>query len=370
MRIGILTHPLENNYGGLLQNWALQQVLKEFGHEPITLRLNRPDATLMEKFKRAIKIGLNIFGCSFTYRPTKRQISLIRQNNEDFINKHIIRTYGCTTENDFENLIKDCDLDAFIVGSDQVWRPLYCKNIEINFLSFVPMNTKKKVAYAASFGTSDWEFTPKQTNKCKVLLHDFSALSVREFSGVNMCKKYFDMEAEWVLDPTLLLEKSAYECLVYRNEIEHSCGDLFYYFLDETKNKLDCVSQIADRQGLTPFKVMPLTPYLGQRNINDYIYQSPLKWIRAFMDAKFVVTDSFHGVVFCIIFNLPFVVITNKGRGAARFESLLHLFELPNSVVWDESSDDIVIEPINWDNVNKIRALRVSKSLNFIKKHL
>src|SRR5690606_30541311 len=133
---------------------------------------------------------------------------------------------------------------AVVVGSDQVWRPRYSPNIYNFFLDFLKNNsTIKKVAYAASFGTEDWEYTEEQTREARELIKHFNAVSVRESSGVLLCDKYLNRkDAVHVLDPTLLLKAEDYNQLI--NKTKKEIG-LFTYVLDETKEKLDFIKQCS-----------------------------------------------------------------------------------------------------------------------------
>ena len=103
------------------------------------------------------------------------------------------------------------EYDAYVVGSDQVWRPNYNPFMKAMFLGITEREDVKRIAYAASFGTSKWEFSPQMTSECAVLAKKFDMITVREKSGVDLCREYFGVEATWVLDPTMLLNREDYE---------------------------------------------------------------------------------------------------------------------------------------------------------------
>ena len=249
--------------------------------------------------------------------------------------------------------------DAYVVGSDQVWRPSYNSTmLPAMFLHFTNRWEVKRIAYAASFGTSAWEFAPQMTEEFSKLAKRFDLITVREKSGVNLCREHLGVEATWVLDPTMLLNREDYEKVVTAEQEPKSAGTLFHYILDPCDEKKALIEQAAAVKGLQAFTVMPRcqaenrTKWDVKHRIEDCVFPSVTSWLRGFMDAEMVVVDSFHGAVFSIIFNKPFWVIGNKKRGNARFESLLEMFGL----------DERMIEPgqevdwtalIDWKRVNE-----------------
>ena len=261
------------------------------------------------------------------------------------------------------------------MGSDQVWRPLYSPCITNYFLDFLSTDDKvKKVAYAASFGVDDWEFTEEETIVCRDLLKSFDGVSVREDSAVDLCAKYLDREdALHVLDPTMLLEKEDYIHLVEKENEPKSEGNLFCYVLDKSEEKDKIINAIAGEINAAPFTRMPKCPktYENLKNrLEDCVFPTVTSWLRAFMDADMVVTDSFHGCVFSIIFNKPFWVIGNKGRGMARFNSLLSLYGLQNRLINSDCKPIDINAPIDWARINAVKKEWQEKSVDFIKANL
>jgi polysaccharide pyruvyl transferase WcaK-like protein len=377
MRIGIFTQPLHNNYGGLLQNYALQTVLSDLGHEVLTINIDgnvyyQSFIKLASVLKRSL---LKASGRDIVIRawPTKNELKIISHNTNRFVNRNI-KTTKLFTQKINENLLKEYAFDAYIVGSDQVWRPRYSPQLSTFFLDFLQSNSKvMKIAYAASFGVDDWEFTNKQTKEFAGLLKLFDAVSVREDSAVELCKNYFGVEATHLLDPTMLVDLDDYTSLVEKENIEQSQGNLFTYILDKDSDKLKIIDDIAQTYNLKSFSVLPLKKFSepGRIDIHDYVFPAPEKWIRGFMDAQFVVTDSFHGTVFSILFNKPFISIANKGRGLTRFTSLLKLFHLEGRLIF--SSEDFIpdnLKEVDWDKTNAILNQEKEKSIQFLKKSL
>ena len=373
MRIGILTLPLHTNYGGILQAYALQTVLERMGHEVVVFdtpnRMPLPPLKDIPKYflKRIVKkqLGRNqkIF---YEYYQNKKVIPVVSQNTQKFINSYIHRK----EIRDFHEL-NEKSYDAIVVGSDQVWRPLYFvpgwrwQEIENAFLSFASKWNIKRLSYAASFGTEDWEYTDQQTRRCKALLQVFDAISVRETNGVTLCKKYFDMNSVHVLDPTMLLNEADYSIFFQKSNTPKSNGTLLNYILDETEKNRVLIMNVANQKCLRAFSVT--NPYENDETkpLNERIKPSVEKWLRGFYDAEFVITDSFHACVFSILFKKQFVVVGNKERGLSRIESLLLCFGIENRIV-EDSAQVMRLPLIDYDTVYiKLEKYR-KKSLEFL----
>ena len=375
-KIAILTQPLQTNYGGLLQAYALQKVLRDMGHEVVTDK--RPQR-FVSFYRKLLSIAkqfiLKYILCRkgietiFPYFQTKEDYAVISQHTERFIDQHIQTVDLFQGEKrPMEEMINS--FDTYVVGSDQAWRPMYSPFLPNYFLDFTKGNSCKRVGYAISFGVSDWEFTVQQTMLCKYLVKQFDVLSVREDSAVSLCKAYLDVDAVQVLDPTMLLNKEDYINLVEQAAEPVSPGNLMVYILDRTDEKTAILNNVASTLQLKPFEVMPAKK-LSKKTMNNLsvcVFPPVTQWLRGFMDAEYVVTDSFHGSVFAIIFNKPFIAIGNKGRGLTRFDSLFRLFELEDRLIFSES--DLSIEkiklPIDFERVNELRKTSEVNSFSFL----
>lgn len=359
MRIGIVTQPLSRNYGGILQNYALQQTLIKLGHTPYTFDLGKytwRDWAILT-IKSVIK---KILGrqCSFPANPNTfyAKECILRRFVDNYISMTHPRTYTPIAKQ-----IISYNLDAIIVGSDQVWRPKYNYRIGAMYLDFTKGFDIKRIAYAASFGTDEWEYTKKQTLSCKTLLEKFDAISVREKSGVDMCKTHFGTDAMHLLDPTLLLTKEEYKQLVTHIP-EVKTKYLFAYILDPTDEKIQYVTRYAENLGLEVV-VKGVDAQLSEED-------SVENWIAIFRDAQYVITDSFHGSVFSIIFNKPFIALGNRARGMVRFDSLFEAFDLGNRLVDLSEKESVIVHTVDWTKVNvKIDTYR-KKSFEFLSTNL
>ena len=374
MKIGIITQPLHTNYGGLLQNYALQQILKRLGHEVVTLDQSHLHPKRWRVYAACVKTFLlHLIGKGkdriYPFYKSKSIHKQIRKNTDYFIDKYISCSSILNEKVDFRNFAIKSNMDAFIVGSDQVWRPMYNKDVMRSFLDFSEGMFVKRVAYAASFGVDFWEFSQEQSVQAKGLIKMFDAVSVREDSGIDLCKKFLGCDAMHVLDPTMLLDKVDYMKLVEEENESESKGDLFTYILDASQGKRSIIEKVSDELELTPFISMPQNE-VNWKTFNDIescVFPPVTQWLRSFMDAKFVICDSFHGAVFSIIFNKPFLVIGNKERGMSRFNSLLKMFNLENRMIdVDSPLLPIINTPINWGDVNQKRERLKKKSITFI----
>ena len=384
MKIAILTQPLKYNYGGILQCYALQAILESMGHNVIVLnrRYPKPNARLL-----TLRFG-SIAKCIIRkYIMGDKKIEIMSPWGEDyyiekytddqkkgrleigrFINHYIHLTRPLLSSSELAKYVENSDIECIIVGSDQVWREIYAPCIEDYFLGFLPEKDKRlKITYAASFGNADSPISEKHLNRCIRFSKCFSAISMREYSGVELMKHTFGHDAAYVLDPTLLLSAEQYTFDTSENET----GGLVSYVLDENDTKNQMIKMVADRLQIVKKKRIGIS-----MNVNDgdtILIPSIENWLAAFANAEFVVTDSFHGCVFSIINQKPFIVIANKGRGLDRFTSILRAVGLEDRLVYSfedlESRISRLAQPIDYNVVtDKLNVLR-EQSLNYLKKH-
>lgn len=377
MRIGILTLPLHVNYGGILQAYALQTVLERMGHEVEVIAT--PLVKLKISWKRKILAYPKRILLKYLFQ--RKEVSvfyekhinesnmLVQQNTQKFIQRYIHRHQVSSLL-----ALKEQDFDAIVVGSDQVWRKVYFTNsnepLKNAFLQFAQRWKIRRVAYAPSFGTDDWEYSLQDTNVCAALIKYFDALSVREKSAVKLCSQYLGVDACHVLDPTMLLDARDYTELVESNHTPHSKGNMHCYILDRTPETNKLIDYIASEHHLIPFFVGADTYNLEVSELERI--QPPVeRWLQAFREAEYIVTDSFHACVFSILYRKPFVVYGNKERGMARFHSLLSLFGLEDRLVTNiddykslcDIDYDVVYEKLN--NMRKISFDFLAKALGY-----
>lgn len=384
MKMLILTQPLHTNYGGLLQAYALQQILKGMGHDVVTDRLgvvrklplwNRALRFLYHAVQFCILKNYRYYPYRYLFvsfdkeSKAKRSISI---NTDRFVNTHIDTIDLLTRSN--ESVIDAVrQFDAIVVGSDQVWRATM-SDIPTYFLSFTKAINVKRIAYAASFGTDDLnEYSKMDMKIASESIKLFDAVSVREKSGVHLCRDYFKMDAVHVLDPTMLLSKDDYLKLIEEEDKPCSENILLTYVLDRTQEKNDIIQRVGEALHLTSCEngAVKYFSNVVESNVSECIYPSVSRWVAGFRDAQFVVTDSFHGTVFSIIFNKPFVAILNSKRGSSRFISLLSVLGLENRLI--STTNDLLeehLKPIDYTEVNKILNDWRYLSISFMERHL
>lgn len=379
MKIGILSQRLHRNYGGLLQAWALQQVLIGMNHDPELVFRNHdaPYLTLSQLSLNCLSLAKRILRMLISRKyvcinnPFHRAYSgFPRFADKHFVDK-IHKSKELFLDSELRTYIRNAQYDAFIVGSDQVWREDYSPRIETYFLDFLADSDKrKKIAYAASFGKRTDYISPDKMPECSKLLKRFDAVSVREISGVDIVRSDFGREdVDHVLDPTLLIDRKMYIKLINTKDRFHR--QMISYILDEDNDKLSIVKEISS------FKKLNVEKFSTGENQNSGEEKRMLtmsQWMASFYDSQFVFTDSFHGMVFSIIFNKDFVVYANRERGIDRFASLLGDLDLMNRMVYSQEDFELrfneLMKPIDFVSVNdKLDELR-KKSINWLKNAL
>lgn len=369
MKIGILTQPLKCNYGGILQNYALQQILVRNGHNVYTLDYGSPEFPAWRVRLYAARMNLLHLICPKRYHkfrnPGEQEAEMIYGNIRRFIKDRIRMTETVRSHREFVDLMDKYGFEALIAGSDQCWRPTYNRFIKEMFFDFASDRTIKRLSYAVSFGTDKWEYSPEETAYCRELVRKFDLVTVRESSGIRLCQEHFGVSARQAPDPTMLLRREDYEKLVMDSgELELSEGGIFQYFLDPDNNKSVIAANLERALGIGSFRIL-----------DDYLedvrqYPRVTTWLRAFMDADAVITDSFHGIVFSILFNKPFWVVGNGGRGLSRMSSLLHLFGLEERMLSDAGEVRLPVCDIDWNHVNAILDDERSKGIGLLTDNL
>lgn len=374
MKIGIYTQPLRYNYGGILQAYALQEVLRRMGHDAVTFR---PYPHLYLKWqqkpivytRRFVKKLLGFPTCIHLEEKLNKEHFIKMRNLQPFISKNIK-----TLEYKIISELNENDYDALIAGSDQVWRPRYNvsygRSIENAFFDFAKDWNVKRLAYAASFGTDKWEFSRCQTKRCAQLAKMFNSVGVREVSAIALCNKHFGINAEFVLDPTLLLSRADYENIVAEGQPTlKPKGNLLCYMLKETPETTRLIEKICQDRALVPFRANSYVEN-NSKTVEEQIQPSVEQWLRDFQEAEFVVTDSFHATVFSIIFRKPFIVMGNKERGLSRYASLLSTFSLENHFLTSVENYESTMSFDIPDSVyTKLKSLQDS-SLSFLERSI
>ena len=366
MKIGIITQSLRVNYGGLLQNFALQYALKRLNYDVVTI--DQPCANDSYTVILLSSIKTFILKCIGQGRKRKYPMDINRwyrarvtQHIEKFISKHINRSKQILSYTESEKYIIDNYIDALIVGSDQVWRPKYNLDIYHSFLDFSEKQNVKRLAYAVSFGVDEWEYSDEQTIRCAELVKLFNGVSVRENSGINLCKKYLNIDSKLVLDPTLLLSANDYNQLI-KDETKTNKG-IALYILDMNPEKEAFINEVS--------KILNKNVYRIGVEDEKGVLPSVESWIKGISDADLVITDSFHGCVFSIIYNKQFYSLGNANRGMSRFTSLFTMLDMHDRLLFSPFDANIIEENnLDWNKINlRIKDLR-EDSIKFITDNL
>lgn len=343
MRIGLLTYHHSANYGAVMQSYATCRALKELGHEVEFLNFQqdekRSNSSIIFYFK--IK-AFDRFMTAFYPTETK-----ILQSMDDL--NAIASNYDC-----------------LVVGSDQVWNPEISKNKCLAYFLDFGGSDIRRISYASSFGISKW---PEQYQNLlpsiSASLHKFHGLSVREETGKYLLENLFNLSSQVVLDPTLL--HTDY------NEITGNIvnnDDVICYLLNRTKLQLEKTIKLSKSLGKTPKMISTIRPTLGFR----YVYPPSIEaWIKYIAGAKFVITDSFHGLAFSLIYNKQFIVISPNNGKNSRLKDLLKSVGLENRY-FDENDTIIYSElqnkKIDYDVVNSKLDTLKDVSWNYLRNAL
>jgi len=375
MRIAVITFfQSKDNYGQVLQCYALQKLLRELGHKPYLIRygFHHQYFHWLRKSNYITRQGLKR-----TYHRIKEFFSRVRglsdRGFDSFKRRNL--TLSFHRYNTLAELQrKPPRADCYITGSDQVWAQLLSRDDNRSFfLDFGP-NHVKRIAYAPSFAVEDYPIELKTV--LSEQLKKFDAISVRESSGVRICNS-IGYRAKLVLDPTLLHEASFYERIAIKPRLSHYC--FVYHVNVKTQEEIywDVFSEYNLRKGIRPIACFA-NPVNGIQmeflNGSMYVYPSIEKWLGFILYSEYVLTSSFHGIVFSILFHKPFVVCLRQESlfaGNDRVMTLLNMLHLEDRIMNDSMSADYILsKDIDWGAVDCILARERTESISFLKMNL
>lgn len=331
-KVGIITLNGYKNYGNRLQNYALQEVIKSLGFEVETIINNtkfisssNSNINFLNKIARLKEKNIielyNIFQTKIENYLYKNKLHQQRtQIFKDFSLSYITETDFSISEDNIPENFSD-GYDFFVTGSDQVWNPNYRKGSPIEFLTFAP--PEKRISYAASFGISK---IPKEyAENYRLWLSEMSHISVREEAGAKIVKELTGKNATIVLDPTMLLSKDEWLSISKTPKNKPTKRYLLTYFLGEVpKERIKLLKKIA---GDNDLKIVNL----AQIKDRAHYLSGPSEFIDYINSASVFCTDSFHGAVFSILLDTPFIVFNREGKAPSmnsRIETLLRTFKL------------------------------------------
>lgn len=389
MKIGIITYwTSNNNYGQQLQCWALQQFLIKNGHHPYLIcfvpKLGAKNASLFSRAKaflrRCLKLVL-VYPVLQSYKNRKRaQVEktldvYFREKDklrdfDGFRKDHLNKTD--ILYQDYAELLENPPIaDAYICGSDQIWNfNLHPETMKAFFLQFGRKEIKR-IAYAPSIGRDYWP--ENRVDELKQYLSAFNSISLREETGVQICKNV-GFDAKHVLDPTMLLEKTDYETLEEASSMDSTPYIFIYGINYKSKDDInyDVIKEYAKKNGLKII-ITNGSGYTPCRELFDdaeYVYATIPRWLSLISKAELVITPSFHGVVFSILYHKNLMYTPLKGalsRGNSRVLELFKDLGL-NCFIEDEKRgiSEYITQTVNWEKPDAVLNSKRNSSVNYI----
>lgn len=350
-KVAVMTWFNYDNYGSVLQAYALLEILRKndcdsflINYDPNTkIKMDYEKQSLLQFAKTNLIKALKSFYTKKYYKNHSNNSILFNE----FRKKKLSITEKCNNSCDLERL--NYEFDCFICGSDQIWAPSVFDSKY--FLDFVFDDTKK-IAYAPSIGLPAIEDKNIKQQMSK-LISKIKYLSTREENGVKIIKKICDRDAKLVLDPTLLLNKKDWEQSFSLKKQKKSY--ILYYCLSYNKNYYKLAKKISKKYNLD-LKIIPVTnkDYKLQERIIKPI--GPEEFLNEIYNSSLVITDSFHGTIFSINFNVPFITLKrfkdNKKSQNSRIYNILKIVSLENRIYNNDSIIDDAFN-INFEDSNK-----------------
>lgn len=358
MKIGILTFQRANNYGGCLQSYALQHTLTKLGADCEVIDLKGSVLSLPLDDHRGLAQRVK----TFIVRTGAKVVKGAANHSFDVFRRKHIR-YSPPMDAD---RLRDAapQYDMFVSGSDQVWNCNIADNVDVYLQTFFDDPAIRRVSYAASFGFSD--LPAARQDSYRRALEKFDRISVRETDGAKIVRELTGRDPQITLDPTLLMDREEWDALA---EPLHLKGDyIFVYQLGLSPRLLAFTRALAKKTGLklvfVPFPVGQPIPGRWYPTI------SPAKWVWLVKNARYVVTNSFHGLAFSLLFGRQFYVEVSKDLSnlASRITHLLDVAGLPQRLVSDDDFDAVLAQPdIDHSQVEPRLAAARETSMDYLR---
>ncbi len=358
-KVAILTIRDETNFGNQLQNYALQQVLKQYCKKVETLNRYGYGGSETKQLLKYLACPIRVFILWELRKSSKKRVAVKRIVNFRLFARKIKKSkyffYG-------EKLRKVNDkYSYFIVGSDQIWNSKFFPNLSINCLSFV--ESEKRVAYAPSIGMLDISKEAKEVFQRE--LQYFSLLSCREKAGAELLKEITGRDVTVTLDPTLLLSAKEWERVEKKPGCHKEKKYLLLYFLGEiTRRNQEFIDDTAKRYGYEIINIYDQN--------SSYYSCGPAQFVYMIHHAEMVFTDSFHACVFSTIFQKPFLAfrrIDKRQSMMSRMESLFETLALPNHI-YEEGYNLEKLFDFDYTKTNELLQKEQEKSIRYLKTSL
>ncbi|OPZ97625.1 MAG: Polysaccharide pyruvyl transferase [Bacteroidetes bacterium ADurb.Bin408] len=356
LHIGIITFHRAINYGAILQAYALQHVVEKMGCDCNVIDYR--NKVLESKHKkvrlRDCRNPLDMARFIFYSGHNNRKYDKFR----DFLNTHIKMSSTCNSTEDLQRIAPQ--YDRFICGSDQVWNHRITNFDKNYFLDFCN-NPVKKNSYAASFGFSS--LSNEYVEKYQLLLKGFNKIAVRESQGKEIIRKLIGKNVDVVLDPTMLLDGADWAKIACEYRTKNYI--LVYAFGRTSETMKIFIEKLAFQ---TKCSVVYISPTIYKQVKATYEKCiGPAEFLGLFKNAKYVVTNSFHGTAFALIFNKNFFLeMLPESQGVnSRLENILNVFELHARQIINGDNAHI-LKAINYNNVNMILETERQKALEYL----
>lgn len=354
-KVGIITLNGYNNYGNRLQNYALQSYIEKQGFDVETILIEN-EITFkgyMYKFYKKLIDLKNI-----NKNKSNDNLQKFREEKFRIFSTKYIKETNYTIKKTSKSYEKLNDFNYFIVGSDQVWNPQYIGNNELYFLTFAPKH--KRIAYAPSFGTA---VLPKEFEKnYSIWLSELNHISVREKAGSNIIKELTGRDVPVVIDPTLLITKKEWLEITKSSEYKPKKPFILTYFLGGIKeNDYNEIKKMAEERN---YEIIELANILNK----DIYSADPSEFLDFINSSELFLTDSFHGVIFSLIFKKPFLVFQRNSKNASmysRIDTLLNTFNVGNRK-WENVDNVNDLYRVDFSGLDKILEKERLKSKEFL----
>ncbi|HCA04779.1 MAG TPA: polysaccharide pyruvyl transferase family protein [Ruminococcaceae bacterium] len=359
--VAFITRHIVANYGSVLQAYATQEAIKKLGCKSVCIDYFRTD-----ELPRNL-VATRLSTSKWNKNPLTRAVFMLTQKpvyslaDKRFEQYRKIVDVTETQYNSLSELENNLPpADVYMTGSDQVWNTVVCGDLDpAYFLSFVP-GEKRKVAYAASFGG---KLDEKQLDEIKPMLKEYNAISVREDSGVKLLEQ-MNINAEQVLDPTFLLDRTEWEKLIPDKKTDEKYA--LVYQLHPNREFDKYAKAYAKKHGLKLYRISHCFHHAVRSG--KFVLCPPLgEFLSYIKNAQVLLTDSFHGTAFAIGLNTPFLDILPSSY-SERISSILSLIGYENRILKNYNDFETAAEPIDFDRVNEIIAAQRIKSYGILKK--
>lgn len=333
------------NYGSLLNGYAMYYTIKSFGKE--VLMIQKPGAA-------------------------ENDFEITQGHNTDFVKKYY-DPEDISPALPYSRLGELNDIcDCFCAGSDQIW------NYPISFsgMMFMPFATddKKLISFSTSFGNGKPRVSAEENEKVNKFLHRYSAISVREQFDVDLLRDNYAIKGDLVFEPVFCIDRNVYDDLAANSDFNETEPYLLTYILDPSPKKWEAIQSYAQKLGLKIINIPDGKTWIWQKreyNLPDILENVHTEdFLKAYKGATYVITDSFHGTAFSIIFQKPFISIGNYNRGFERFTDLLGRLKLTDRLISDPENipvDEKFLAPIDYTQTNEIIASEAKKTVDWVR---